>query len=323
MVQWMDRDTETFTQMGAEGANWIGLAPFTATEHVFQNIGDGTYYHSGLLAIRAAIAAGVNITYKILYNDAVAMTGGQPMDGPLDVAMISRQLHGEGVKRIALVTDAPDKYPLNADFAKGLTIHHRRELDAVQRELRGWPGVSALIYDQMCATEKRRRRKRGRLEDPARHVVINKWLCEGCGDCGRTSNCLAVVPVETEFGRKRTIDVASCNKDESCVDGFCPSFVVVKGARLRKPKEIEPPVENLPEPRIRVPRRRPGPESLHVRGRRRGRQLPRGSGMANDGAGVRGRRDGRAALEPTGGGGHGRRAAGAATGDSAHPEVGP
>ena len=248
MVQWMDRDTETFTQMGAEGANWIGLAPFTATEHVFQNIGDGTYYHSGLLAIRAAIAAGVNITYKILYNDAVAMTGGQPMDGPLDVAMISRQLHGEGVKRIALVTDAPDKYPLNADFAKGLTIHHRRELDAVQRELRGWPGVSALIYDQMCATEKRRRRKRGRLEDPARHVVINKWLCEGCGDCGRTSNCLAVVPVETEFGRKRTIDVASCNKDESCVDGFCPSFVVVKGARLRKPKEIEPPVENLPEP---------------------------------------------------------------------------
>ncbi|HLB06299.1 MAG TPA: indolepyruvate ferredoxin oxidoreductase family protein, partial [Alphaproteobacteria bacterium] len=250
MVQWMERDTEMFTQMGAEGANWIGLAPFTATPHVFQNIGDGTYVHSGLLAIRAAVAAKVNITYKILYNDAVAMTGGQPMEGPLDVPMITRQISGEGVKRVAVVSDQPEKYPLNADFAKGVTIHHRHELDAVQRELREVPGVSVLVYDQMCATEKRRRRKRGLLEDPARFVFINERVCEGCGDCSRASNCLAVVPVETAYGRKRAIDYAQCNKDESCVDGFCPSFVIVEGARLRRPEAsaLARPSRPLPEP---------------------------------------------------------------------------
>ena len=254
MVQWMDRDTQTYTHMGGEGANWNGLAPFVETGHVFQNIGDGTYYHSGLLAIRAAVGAGVNVTYKILYNDAVAMTGGQPMDGPLDVPMITRQLHGEGIKRIAVVSDEPTKYSLTADFAKGVSIHHRDALDAVQRELRDWPGVSALIYDQTCATEKRRRRKRGLMPDPARRVVINPDVCEGCGDCSRTSNCLSVIPLETEFGRKRAIDLASCNKDESCLNGFCPSFVVVKGGRLRRPEASSAAIPPLPEPE------RPGAE---------------------------------------------------------------
>ena len=250
MVQWMGRNTETYTHMGAEGANWIGQSFFVETPHVFQNIGDGTYYHSGLLAIRAAVGAGVNVTYKILYNDAVAMTGGQPMDGPMDVAMISRQLDGEGVRRIAVVSDQPTKYPVNADFAKGVTIHHRDDLDALQRELREWPGVSALIYDQTCATEKRRRRKRGLMDDPARRVVINADICEGCGDCSRASNCLSVMPRETEFGSKRAIDQSSCNKDESCVNGFCPSFVVVTGGRLRKPDPANAPaaLESLPEP---------------------------------------------------------------------------
>jgi indolepyruvate ferredoxin oxidoreductase len=234
MVQWMDRNTDTFTQMGGEGATWIGQAPFSRTKHVFQNLGDGTYFHSGLLAIRACVAANVNITYKVLYNDAVAMTGGQPMDGPLDVPMIAHQLHAEGVKRIAVVSDEPEKYPAGGRFPPETTVHHRDDLDRLQREFRELPGVTAIIYDQTCAAEKRRRRKRGLYPDPAKRVVINEAVCEGCGDCGVQSNCLSVIPVETEFGRKRTIDQSSCNKDFSCLKGFCPSFVTVHGGRLRK-----------------------------------------------------------------------------------------
>ncbi|MFQ5959551.1 MAG: indolepyruvate ferredoxin oxidoreductase family protein, partial [Alphaproteobacteria bacterium] len=250
MVQWMDRNTDTFTQMGAEGATWIGQAPFTETPHVFQNIGDGTYFHSGLLAIRAALAAGVNITYKLLYNDAVAMTGGQPVDGQLTVPQITHQLYGEGVRRIAVVSDEPGKYPHGAGFAKGVTVHHRDDLDRVQREMRDWRGVSVLIYDQTCATELRRRRKRGLAPDRDRRVVINPAVCEGCGDCGVASNCLSVIPLETEFGRKRTIDQSSCNKDFSCLDGFCPSFVTVHGGRLRKPEALagDAALADLPAP---------------------------------------------------------------------------
>ncbi|MGB1548590.1 MAG: indolepyruvate ferredoxin oxidoreductase family protein, partial [Alphaproteobacteria bacterium] len=241
MVQWMDRSTDTFTHMGAEGANWIGQAPFTETPHVFQNIGDGTYFHSGILAIRAAVAANVNITYKILYNDAVAMTGGQPVDGPLSVSQITHQLYGEGVRHIVVVTDEPDKYPRDVDFASGVTVHHRDAMDRVQRDLRRVKGVSVLIYDQVCAAEKRRRRKRGLMEDPPLRVFINPDVCEGCGDCGKKSNCLSIVPLETEFGRKRAIDQSSCNKDYSCLDGFCPSFVTVEGGRPRRrsPKTLE------------------------------------------------------------------------------------
>ena len=251
MAQWMDRETATFTHMGGEGASWIGQAPFTETRHVFQNIGDGTYFHSGILAVRAAVAAGVNITYKVLYNDAVAMTGGQPMDGPLSVQRVTRQLQAEGVGRIAVVTDQPHKYPLDGQFADGVTIDHRDALDRVQRELRDWEGVSAIVYDQMCATEKRRRRKRGTLEDPDWRVIINPDVCEGCGDCGVQSNCLSVVPLETEFGRKRAIDQSACNKDFSCLKGFCPSFVLVKGGRrrTRKPSAAaDRPIAALPEP---------------------------------------------------------------------------
>ncbi len=235
MVLWMDRETSTFTQMGGEGVNWIGHAPFTTEKHVFANLGDGTYFHSGLLAIRAAVSANVNITYKILYNDAVAMTGGQAFDGPLDPAIMSRQLAAEGVKPIIIVTDEPDKYAADTDWAPGVTIRHRSELDAVQRELREIVGVSAMIYDQTCASEKRRRRKRNEYPDPAKRVVINELVCEGCGDCSVQSNCLSVEPVETEFGRKRQINQSSCNKDFSCVTGFCPSFVTVEGGQLRKP----------------------------------------------------------------------------------------
>jgi indolepyruvate ferredoxin oxidoreductase len=237
MALWMDRETATFTHMGAEGATWIGAAPFTSEKHVFANLGDGTYYHSGLLAIRAAVAGKVNITYKILYNDAVAMTGGQTVDGPIDPAMISRQIAAEGVSPIIVVTDEPDKYPAATDWAPGVTIRHRSELDAVQRELREVQGVSAMIYDQTCASEKRRRRKRNEYPDPAKRVVINEAVCEGCGDCSVQSNCLSVEPVETEFGRKRQINQSSCNKDYSCVNGFCPSFVTVEGGKLKKPKK--------------------------------------------------------------------------------------
>jgi len=250
MVQWMDRRTDTFTQMGGEGVNWIGQAPFTDTPHMFQNLGDGTYFHSGSLAVRAAVAAGVNITFKILYNDAVAMTGGQPIDGELRVDQLSRQVADEGVKRIALVSDEPDKYPTRDSFAPITSFHHRRELDAVQRELREFKGVSVIIYDQSCATEKRRRRKRGKLADPAKRAFINPAVCEGCGDCGEKSNCLAVMPLETELGRKREIDQNACNKDFSCVEGFCPSFVTVHGGGLRKPEAVGASLDpaQLPEP---------------------------------------------------------------------------
>jgi indolepyruvate ferredoxin oxidoreductase len=257
MVLWMDRSTETFTHMGGEGANWIGQAPFTETPHIFTNLGDGTYFHSGILAIRAAVAAKVNITYKILYNDAVAMTGGQPMDGPLDPPMISRQIHAEGVARIAVVSDEPGKYPIGLHWAPGVTFHERHELDALQRQMRELPGVTAIIYDQTCAAEKRRRRKRGTYPDPQKRAFINELVCEGCGDCGLASNCVSVVPKETPLGRKRAIDQSNCNKDFTCVDGFCPSFVTVEGAEPKKPKaepakaaatDIPWPVLPTPEP---------------------------------------------------------------------------
>jgi indolepyruvate ferredoxin oxidoreductase len=234
MAVWMNRNTATFTHMGAEGAPWIGQAPFTNERHIFANLGDGTYFHSGILAIRAAVAAKVTMTYKILYNDAVAMTGGQRVEGPLDPAIISRQIAAEGVKPIVVVTDEPEKYPHGTQWASGVTVRHRNELDAVQRELRDTPGVSALIYDQTCASEKRRRRKRNEYPDPAKRAVINEMVCEGCGDCSVKSNCLSVEPLETEFGRKRVINQSSCNKDFSCVNGFCPSFVTVEGGRLKK-----------------------------------------------------------------------------------------
>ena len=234
LAQFMDRSTARYTHMGGEGASWIGEARFSKRKHVFQNIGDGTYYHSGLMSIRAAIAADVNVTFKILYNDAVAMTGGQPMDGPLTVPVITRQMHAEGARRIVVVTDEPEKYGARSGLAPGTTVHHRRELDTVQRRLRDIAGVTVLVYDQTCAAEKRRRRKRGKYPDPPMRAFINPAVCEGCGDCGVKSNCVAVVPLETEFGRKRAIDQSSCNKDFSCVEGFCPSFVTVHGGRLRK-----------------------------------------------------------------------------------------
>jgi len=246
MAVWMDRNTSTFTHMGAEGVPWIGQAPFTDEKHIFANLGDGTYFHSGLLAIRAAVAAKVSMTYKILYNDAVAMTGGQHHDGPLDPAIISRQIAAEGVKPIVVVTDEPEKYPHGTNWAPGITIRHRDELDAVQKELRELPGVSALIYDQTCASEKRRRRKKNEYPDPAVRTVINEMVCEGCGDCSVKSNCLSVEPLETEFGRKRLINQSSCNKDFSCLKGFCPSFVTVEGGRLKKGRSAAKSVDDFP-----------------------------------------------------------------------------
>ena len=247
MATWMDRETDTFTQMGGEGATWIGQAPFTETKHVFQNLGDGTYFHSGLLAIRAAIAAKVNITYKILFNDAVAMTGGQPVDGKLTIELMSHQLGGEGIEKIVVVSDDLDKYD-ETDFPTGTTFHHRDDLDAVQTEMRERTGTTALIYHQTCAAEKRRLRKRGSMIDPDIRPFINEKVCEGCGDCGVASNCLSVSAVETEYGRKRKIEQASCNKDMSCVKGFCPSFVSVKGGRLKTPTPQEFDFSILPEP---------------------------------------------------------------------------
>src|SRR5437763_2056191 len=234
MAQWMDRSTLGFTQMGGEGANWIGEAPFSKRPHVFQTIGDGTYNHSGYMALRASIASGVNVTYKILYNDAVAMTGGQMHDGSLTVPKIAAQVAAEGAKRVVIVSDEPKKYPPGIKWPEGITFHHRDDLQAVQKELAKIPGRTVLIYDQTCAAEKRRRRKRGTFPDPQKRVVINELVCEGCGDCGAKSNCLSVVPLETEFGRKRAIDQSSCNKDYSCLNGFCPSFVTVEGGKLRK-----------------------------------------------------------------------------------------
>ena len=238
MAQWMDRNTLGFTQMGGEGANWIGEAPFSKRAHVFQNLGDGTYNHSGYLAIRAAIAADVNITYKILYNDAVAMTGGQKNDGGLTVDQIARQVTAEGAKRVVLVTNERWRYTSKTQWPAGMAIHEREDLDAVQRELAEIPGCTVLIYDQTCAAEKRRRRKRGQYPDPDKRVIINELVCEGCGDCGVQSNCVSVQPLETEFGRKRTIDQSNCNKDFSCVKGFCPSFVTIEGATLKKPEAV-------------------------------------------------------------------------------------
>jgi indolepyruvate ferredoxin oxidoreductase len=253
MATWMDRETYTFCQMGGEGITWVGQQPFVETDHIFQNLGDGTYFHSGSNAVRAAVAAGINITYKILYNDAVAMTGGQPIDGTLAVDQITRQMRDEGVQRIAVVTDEPEKYNSGVSFASGTTVHHRRELDAVQRQMREVKGVSVLVYDQTCASEKRRRRKRGKFPDPAKRYFINDRVCEGCGDCGVQSNCTSIQPLETDFGRKRKIDQSSCNKDYSCVEGFCPSFVTVNGGKLRKLSgmsgtDVSPNAAELPLP---------------------------------------------------------------------------
>ena len=250
MATWMHRRTDTVSQMGGEGAAWIGQAPFTTRRHVFINLGDGTYFHSGVLAIRAALAAGVTATYKLLYNDAVAMTGGQPVEGHMTVPMIARELRAEGVKRIVVVTDEPEKYDRLSGLPEHTPVEHRDELDRIQRQLRETDGVSVVIYDQTCAAEKRRRRKRRLMPDPAKRVFINERVCEGCGDCSVQSNCLSVVPVETEFGRKRQIDQSTCNKDYSCVKGFCPSFVTVLGGRPRKPRaaEADVPFPTLPEP---------------------------------------------------------------------------
>ena len=237
MAVWMNRSTVTFSQMGGEGVSWVGQAPFSKDRHIFANLGDGTYYHSGLLAIRQSVAAKVNITYKILFNDAVAMTGGQPVDGTLRVPEMTRELDAEGVRKIVIVTDEPAKYDqAPGALAPGVTVRHRDELDAVQRELREVEGCTAIVYDQVCATEKRRRRKRGTMATPARTVVINEAVCEGCGDCSVQSNCLSVEPLETEFGRKRRINQSTCNKDFSCLKGFCPSFVTIEGGTLKKPR---------------------------------------------------------------------------------------
>jgi indolepyruvate ferredoxin oxidoreductase len=242
----MERGMCTFAHMGGEGATWIGIAPFTGTRHVFQNMGDGTYQHSGSMGIRAALAASVNVTFKILYNDAVAMTGGQAIEGQPTVPQITRELAAEGVQAIAVVTDEPKKYGRHAGFAAAVTVHCRDELDSVQRRLAALPGVTALVYDQTCAAEKRRRRKAGTLPTPARRVVINELVCEGCGDCGVQSNCVSIIPLETEFGTKRAIEQASCNLDYSCLKGFCPSFLTVEGGQLRR----SPPraVPDLPAP---------------------------------------------------------------------------
>jgi indolepyruvate ferredoxin oxidoreductase len=236
MSVWMDRSTVGFTQMGGEGVPWVGQQPFSHDQHMFANLGDGTYFHSGMLAIRQSIAAGVNITYKILYNDAVAMTGGQQVGERPEghsVVQIAQSMRAEGAVRIDVVTDEPEKYD-GVALAEGVTVHHRDELDRIQREMRKIKGCTIIIYDQTCATEKRRRRKRGTMVDPAVRVVINELVCEGCGDCGVQSNCLSVEPLETEFGRKRTINQSTCNKDTSCLKGFCPSFVTVEGGQLKK-----------------------------------------------------------------------------------------
>jgi indolepyruvate ferredoxin oxidoreductase len=267
MTVWMDRSTSTFTQMGGEGVSWVGQAPFTKDAHVFANLGDGTYFHSGLLAIRQSIAAGVNITYKVLYNDAVAMTGGQQVGERPEghsVAQIAHSLRAEGVVKLVVVTDEPEKYhgrthrldssavraghpELVNDLPPGVEVFHRDTLDRIQREFREIAGCTAIIYDQTCATEKRRRRKRGSMVDPARRVVINELVCEGCGDCSVQSNCLSVEPVETAFGRKRRINQSTCNKDYSCLKGFCPSFVTVEGGQPKKPKkEMKGDLSSLP-----------------------------------------------------------------------------
>jgi indolepyruvate ferredoxin oxidoreductase len=254
MAMWMNRSTATFTHMGGEGMTWVGQAPFSDTQHVFQNLGDGTWFHSGSLAIRHAVATKTPITYKILFNDAVAMTGGQKHDGQLTPRMIAQQVRAEGVRKVVVVTDEPNKYP-SGYFDADVEVHHRSRLDEVQRALREYPDVSVLIYDQTCAAEKRRRRKRSEFPDPPRRVFINEAVCEGCGDCGVQSNCVSIEPVQTEFGRKRAINQSSCNKDFSCIEGFCPSFVTVHGGRLRRHAALVPevaatPAAGLPEPAL-------------------------------------------------------------------------
>lgn len=252
MSQWMDRATEGYTHMGGEGANWVGEAPFSTRGHVFQNLGDGTYNHSGSMAIRFAAGSGVNMTYKILFNDAVAMTGGQRHDGGLTVPQVAAQVSAEGAKRVAIVTDEPEKYPAGMAWPAGITVHHRSELIPVQRDLAAIEGVTVMIYDQTCASEKRRRRKRGEFPDPDKRVIINDLVCEGCGDCGVKSNCVAVQPLETPLGRKRRIDQSTCNKDFSCINGFCPSFVTVHGAKPRRGRGIgaNQSAEALPDPAL-------------------------------------------------------------------------
>lgn len=236
MVQWMNRESYLCTQMGGEGVPWVGAAPFSGTKHIFANLGDGTYFHSGTLAIRQAVAAGVNITYKILYNDAVAMTGGQPVDGELPVWRVAQQVMAEGVKKCWIVTETMERYKDRAGIPAGVPVLHRAWMDKIQIEARETPGTTVIIYDQTCAAEKRRRRKRGKYPDPAKRVFINKDVCEGCGDCSVQSNCMAVQPLETEYGRKRQINQSMCNKDFSCLKGFCPSFVTIHGGELKKTK---------------------------------------------------------------------------------------
>jgi indolepyruvate ferredoxin oxidoreductase len=238
-----DRKTEWAAQMGAEGSLWVGLQSFLDVPHAFQNLGDGTYFHSGILAVRQAVAAGANITYKLLYNDAVAMTGGQPIDGKLSVEDLANQLYWEGVRPITIVTDEPEKYPSSVRWPATTTVRHRKELELVQKEMQQVKGVSALIYDQTCAAEKRRRRKRNQFPNPPKRVFINQDVCEGCGDCNKKSNCVSVQPLDTEFGRKRKIDQSNCNKDFSCLDGFCPSFVTIHGGGPRKGEASSPAAE--------------------------------------------------------------------------------
>ena len=257
MALWMDRSTETYTHMGGEGVPWVGIAPFTNEKHIFANLGDGTYFHSGILAIRQSVASKANITYKILYNDAVAMTGGQRHDGDLSPQQITFQLHAEGIREIWLVSERPDLYPANT-IAPGVKLAHRDELENVMKTCREFKGTSAIVFVQTCAAEKRRRRKRGLMEDPARRVMINPAVCEGCGDCSVQSNCISVEPLETELGRKRTINQSTCNKDYSCLKGFCPSFVTIDGGmpRHRAPAELGE-IGPLPEPTSSPPLERP------------------------------------------------------------------
>jgi len=257
MSVWMDRSTVGFTQMGGEGVPWVGQQPFSHDGHVFANLGDGTYFHSGMLAVRQSIASGVNITYKILYNDAVAMTGGQPLGERPEghsVIQIAQSMRAEGAQKIVVVTDEPIKYEGLKELPAGISVKHRDELDSVQRLFREIKGTTVIIYDQTCATEKRRRRKRGTLAEPAKRVVINELVCEGCGDCGVESNCMSVEPIETDFGRKRQVNQSTCNKDLSCLKGFCPSFVTVEGGQL-KTKKLNQQIakfdfESIPEPEL-------------------------------------------------------------------------